>query len=63
MLMPEKRTEMVELNYTPYSWDKASRKPKGPKAHRPHSSPQATDDHRLLEREDHGGDSTGKASS
>ena len=34
-----------------------------PEADKPHSSPQATDDHRLLEREDHGKDNTGRASS
>ena len=34
-----------------------------PKADRPHGSPQAIDDHRLLEREDHGGDNTGRARS
>ena len=39
-------------------------KPAGsPKADRPHSSPQATDDLKLLEREDHGGGNTGRASS
>ena len=44
--------------------DTLGSKPGGsPKADRPRSSPQATDDHRLLEREDHGGDNTGRASS
>ena len=40
-----------------------SKPARSPKDEKPHSRPEATDDHRLLECEEHGGDNMSRASS